>query len=362
MKKTANGAGIVLSSLLSALLCILLLTVPVVSALCSFTQTQTIHKVIKDIDFVQLVAQHEELRTTLEKYGIDGNFLDGITETELVEELVDAYVQSIFEGKAFDPYVVEGIILSHKQDAIDLFRRLAEEHGSNAANLTDEEFFAQILNAVRTEWEQIIAVLPSAEDMGLTQQDYEEWASAFGKALHAPVKLRGSTSFMTELVDGTLSLGRAVLYLRAGTPVKAVTVLIAIVSLLILLLRWPRFKGFLWLCVVYLLSAALTAVGAGALSNLTLDVEGIVQFLLKPVLSVFTSEMNRCAILTAVLGVIFLTVFILGKVVLSGNHQKTAPQLEVNEPAEVTELVAAEPAAEEDSLDDLLRRAEVFEE
>lgn len=349
MKATANVFGTILSAVLSVVLVLLLLCSPVVSALCSFTQPETISKVIKDIDFVELVTRHEELRTTLEKYGIDGHFLDGITETELMEQLVEAYIQSIFEGKAFDPHVAEDIILAHKAETVSLFRRLAEERGDNTAGISDEEFFNMILDAIHTEWDKITAALPSAEDMGLTQKDYDEWETVHGDAvqpLNAPFKLNQSAISPEEPTEKEIPLGKLVMYLRDGVPVIAVSIVAAVISALILLFRWPRFKGFMWLAVIYLLDAVLLFAGTGALSfsgaQQMLPSEGVLDLLLMPVLSVFTAEMNRCGVIFAVIGVLCIAVFILGRILLRNCKNRRDAQAEEHVPQEVPQIQSAE--------------------
>lgn len=323
LKNTANFFGVVLSVVLSIVLVVLLLAAPIVSAVCSFTEAKTIHKVIKNIDFVELVTQHEELRTTLESYGMDGHFLDGITETELVEDLVFAYVDSIFEAKSFNIQVVQDIVMSHREEAVSLFRRLAEEKGNDTSDISDEEFFQMILSAIETEWEAITSSLPSAADMGLTQENYEEWEAVFGDSLvplRAPKKLSESALPAQDAEETEIPLGLIILYLRSGIPVTAVIVALAVLSVLIVLCRWPRFKGFMWLSVVYLLAAVLLFVLGGSLGGLPVDLvlpdEGVMGYLVLPVLSVFAEEMTHWGIWIAVLGAVFLAVFIVGRVLL----------------------------------------------
>lgn len=333
LKKIANGFGIILSTLLSIVLLVVLLAAPIVNAVCSFTEAKTIHKIIKDIDFVELVARHEELRDTLEKYGIDGQFLDGITETELVEQLVQAYIESLFEGKLFDPQVAEDIILAHKDEAISLFRRLAEEQGKNTADITDDEFFASILNAVHTEWEKIMSALPLAEDLGLTQEEYDEWAENHGwntKTLNAPARLSESMTSADDASEGEIPPGRIILYLRTGAPVRAVILAAAVLSVLILLLRWPRFQGFMWLAVDYLLAAVLLFACTGGVSSQgvqrMIPTEELLDLLLIPVISVFTDQMNRYGVILAVLGIVFIAVFVLGRLLLRTLKQRHEEQ------------------------------------
>ena len=360
LKNTANFFGITLSVVLSIVLLALLLAAPVVSAVCSFTEAKTIHKVIKDIDFVELVVQHDELRTTLAEYGIDGHFLDGVSETELVEDLVFSYVDSIFEAKAFNTQVVQDIVLSHKEEAISLFRRLAEENGNNTQGISDEEFFDMILSAIQTEWEAITSSLPSAEDMGLTQENYEEWEAVFGDSLtplRAPKKLSESVLTSEEPAAEEIPVGLIILYLRSGIPVTAMIVAVAILSVLIVLLRWPRFKGFMWLAVVYLLAAVLTFVSGGSLSGLPvqqfLPQEGVMDLLILPVISVFAAEMIRWAIWIAVIGVVFLAVFVVGRVLL-GKASKTHAIEETQDACLCTndDAPAIEPVSEEEIIEE----------
>lgn len=360
LKAFGNGLGIVLSSLLSVVLVVLLLAAPFVSAVCSFTQPDTIHKVIKDIDFVEIVAQHEELQLTLAQYGIDGHFLDGVTETELMEKLVEAYVQSIFEGKKFDPHVVEDIIVAYKDDAITLFRRLAEEKGSNIANLSDEEFFSQILNAVRTEWEKITSVLPSAEDMGITQAHYDQWASAARDKLplQAPKKLGEASALIDTVESGVKTVGDILFYIRSGAPVRIVLTVIVVFSVLILACRWPRFKGCMWLCVLYFLSALLDFAISGAMTGLAAARDGVTGLLISPVISVFAGELTKYGIFLVVIGAVMLVVFILGRVILS-SVKKNGSNTEETDADEPVEMPAE---AEEDSTAELLKRVEVFED
>lgn len=334
LKKTANVFGILLSVLFSVVLLLLLVAAPVVNALCSFTEAKTIHKVIQNIDFVEIVTQHDELRETLAEYGMDGHFLDGITETALTEELVYAYVDSLFEGKEFSPQVVENIVVAHREQAVSLFRRLAEEKGNQTSNVSDEEFFEMILNAIQTEWDKIFAALPTAEDMGLTTESYAGMQYDSTITLCASKSLSRSVPQEEEPAEQEIPLGSYVMYLRSGAPMRMIILAVAILSVMIALLRWTRLKGFLWLAVVYLLSAVL---GFGCTAGLDIvyqfvPTEGITELLVVPVLSVLADTMNRGSLLIGVLGILFLAVYITSRILLKkrqnacGLNSETTPE------------------------------------
>ena len=340
LKKTANIFKSLLSVLFSIVLVLLLVAAPVVNTLCSFTEAKTIHKVIKNIDFVELVTRHDELRETLAQYGMDGYFLDGVTETALTEDLVYAYVDSLFEGKEFSPQVVENIVVSHREQAISLFRRLAEEKGNQTSDVSDEEFFAMILDAIRTEWDKIFAALPTAEDMGLTPESYEDIAGMQDDStitLCAAKSLSRSAPQEEEPSEQEIPLGSYVMYLRSGAPTRIVLIAVAVLSVLIAVLRWTRLKGFLWLAVVYLLSAVLSFVCADGLDIVQqfVPTEGITELLVLPVLSVFAETMKQGSLLIAVIGILFLAVYIAGGILLKKRQSSCAmnPETTLEEPS-----------------------------
>lgn len=257
--KALNVIRVIAAVILSIALVLALMAAPIISAAESLTKPKGLHEVVREIDFVQLVIQHRELRDTLEIYGVDGDFLDAIADTELTEDTVTAYIESLFENKEFTPDVLEEIMKKHREEVLRIFKKLIDTKYPQYKGMSDDELFAELVSIMRSQWDTVFAALPTAEDLGLTQEEYDALVS--GRYL--PDGLRNVRHYApaeANQKDSGMSVGEVIMLLKQGTASTILIISIVVLSCLIFALRLRKFSGFLWLFIDYAIAAVFTIV------------------------------------------------------------------------------------------------------
>ena len=171
--------------------------------------------------------------------------------------------------------------------------------------------------------------------------------------LHSKGALRmsvqpGAGSETEELGDEVINIIRMA---QDGTLTLLLVAAIAALALLIFLLRWPRFKGFMWVAVVLLIGAISVLLLSGTFSILLQTAMGQeyykVESLIAPVMDVIKGTMLTAALIYAVVAVALIVLFVVLRKVL--RRHKTAQAQVVEQPPMDTEAPTAEifPAATE---------------
>lgn len=343
MKKTLNFLGIFLSVILSVVLFVTLIASPLVNMVSTAFRPDTVKKIIEQIDFVELVLSNEELRAELANHGIDAEFLDEIKESKIVEEGVSAFIESLFEGKEFTKETVQNIIERGHEEAVYYIKGLSKRLGHELHELPDEEVKQIILDSVDESWDRLTESLPTPEDLGITQEEYD------------------AMSLLGNILSGEeLSAGQIIKIFYDGAVINLLLIVAAVLSVLILLLRFPKCKGFLWLFVVYLIAALLTF-GEGAVIN-AIDVsvfpelEQLQDELLAPILSVMSGIIKAGAWTLLGSAVLWLAVYIAVKI-LKKVHKRTKALPLVTEEDDGA-IEAPDAAEEQESIDDIIAATE----
>ena len=92
---------------------------------------------------------------------------------------------------------------------------------------------------------------------------------------------------------------------------------IGVISILILVFRFVRFKGFMWLTVVYALCGGLIFLTSMSLGDAVKEVVAVtepgMEALITPLISILAAEMMKGAGVLVGLAVLFVLVFVIGR-------------------------------------------------
>lgn len=151
-----------------------------------------------------------------------------------------------------------------------------------------------------------------------------------------------------EIADEVLKLAQMA---KNGTLTLALVGVMAVFALLICLLRWPRFKGFMWVAVMLLIGAVFVALAGvaymllpGMIANQGGQTVSVISAA-KPVIKIIANSMFVAAAIYAAVAIVLIVLFVIFRKAL--RKQKTAKAVAAAR-AEAIEEVAqeAEAAAE----------------
>lgn len=280
-----NFFGILLAIILSIITLGTLIITPIISSASSFLQTDTLHKMISDINLSDMFESYITEAAPDSWDDLDVEFIDEFMSSELVKDIIDLYLNNllgIVEQDRIDSINQEQIDMllnKHMPEMISIIRpRIPAE-----LPVTDAEITQYATSALTPILVELVALLPTLEDLGLDST---------------------TISILHMLHNGTLL--RYTIYA------------VLILSLLIVLCRFPRFKGFGWLSVAYLLATLilfLLGQNAQNIISALLSEEFLekTDFLLQPLLNLFRSNFLLVARNTLIVAVTCLLVFILGR-------------------------------------------------
>ncbi len=281
-KKIMNVLGILMAAIVSMILAIVLVATPVVSGAASFFKADNLTKIVRSIDFEELLFGDGALEQQLGEYGF---LLEAFSETNVMEEVVELYINDVMSAlngsgeKQLTADAVQELLIGHMDDIMPVVKA---KLGDAAAFLPEEEIKKSVVNYLDTYGDSIIGMIPSIEDLGLSEE------------VLVGVRLLGEGKIVTLMLITAIGL-----------------------SILVLLLRWVRLKGFLWLGVTYLLSAVvvgLASFGIGGAVAVLVSVAGpMAELAAEPILAVLSAYMFKGAGIYAGLAVLFIIIFTVGR-------------------------------------------------
>lgn len=317
VKIIGNIFGIFFAILLSFVLFAMLIATPIVSTATNLITPNTINQVISEIDVETLLqdALPEESES-----GIPKEVITQFIKTDAAKEIITLYTEEVsatFKGESTDGISAEAI---------------NQIFNENIDELVD------ILYPYVPKEEQI-----SKEDLKLTlSQNLEASANDITQMLPDVKELINQEN--NEIMQ-------AATIVFSGLILKVCIFACVLLSLLIYALRFPRFKGFMWLGVVYLLATlvvlAIGIAGSSVSSASALLLESIPAEMLgivTPIISVIFAKVTICGLVLLALTVLFITTFVLCRIFIV-NKNKTkkameddlAKEVEEAQPASVTE-------------------------
>lgn len=144
-----------------------------------------------------------------------------------------------------------------------------------------------------------------------------------------------------EIVDTVLKLGRMA---KNGTLTLLFVGVIVVLALLICLLRWPRFKGFMWVAVMLLIGAVLVALAGvaykvlpGIIAEQGGQAAGIISAA-KPAIKIIANSMFVAAGIYAGVAIVLIVLFAVFRKML--RKQKAAKAEAVARAAAIEEIAA----------------------
>lgn len=286
-KKIANVCGIFVAIVLSVILLLMLMLTPIISGVTTLVQGKTLHKLVENIDFTEFIPEPEGNSTDPTV-----NAMFELVETEFFVECVNLYVSDLLaalEGEQPDNLTLDalnGLKEEHREELTEVMHNMLLAVDGVSEELVTDQIVQERLDEMYDELiPALVEQLPTLEEIGVEQ----------------------------EVLDGLILL-------RDKTIKMAFIAVIVVVSLLILVCRWPRFKGFIWLAVVYILSCPVVLLersfmdGIGS-SILTDELADLTQ-VLELILASLKHSMIIGAVVYMVLAVIFVVIAVLGRKML----------------------------------------------
>jgi hypothetical protein len=129
-----------------------------------------------------------------------------------------------------------------------------------------------------------------------------------------PLGSAGEEEQDAEIADWVLKFA---VMAKNGTLTLLFVGVIAVLALLICLLRWPRFKGLMWVAVMLLIGAVFVALAGVAMAVMpgifadSLGVDGSVLQLVKPVIGIVSGSMYIAAAIYAGVAIVLIVLFAL---------------------------------------------------
>lgn len=293
-KTIFNILGILLAIIFSVLTLSFLITSPVISTGTALFQPDTLQQILIDMDLSQQLESTLKKTVPADLPELDVDFVNVLVESDLTNDLLKLYVDnlmSVLETKhmeSINQTQVHQVLETHMPDLIYMIRSsLPSEVPISDTQLTD-----YAITTIEPVLLSMVSELPNPQDFGVN--------------------------------DTTLSI---IHILYKGILAKFFLGLIAILSILIVLVRFPRFKGFLWLGITYLLASGILASVATQAKTFTAliiptDVTSLLGFAINPIINLVKHHLNNGARNTVIPGIVFILIFVMGRVLLSVMKKK----------------------------------------
>lgn len=300
LKGIANVFGILLALVLSLVLFVMLITTPLASAAGSFMQTETLKKVVKNIDYAELFTDME-IVGDMSETGLDPEMIATLMESGMVEDIVELYADGVFdmlEGKrdeiALSAETVNGILQKYLDDIVPIVKAMIP-----AEYPVPDEMIRSMTSEMLKEYSgEITGMLPAAEDLGINR----------------------------EIV-------MAVNMLRDGTVLMGIIGVVGVLSILILLCRFVRFKGFMWLGVVYVIGGVISFLASmsmgDAVKSVVAAAEPGLEAVITPITGIIAAEMMKGAGVLVGLAALFIIVFVVGRKIMRRRNEMLQTQTEM---------------------------------
>ena len=289
-KKIVNVLGIIVSAVISLILTGVLIITPLVNGVSSFFEKENLSRVVERIDFAELLFGEEGISPEM---GKANPLLENMMQTGMFEDLLELYIEDVLgtiEGtgeKHLTTQAVLEVVSDHKGEMVPMMR---ETLGVGEELLSDEDIEQYVLMMFEENGDSFLETFPTMEELGLSE----------------------------EMLEG-------IRILASGILVKAAIVAVVCLSIFILLCRWGRFKGFIWLGVVYAVSAVVVLLEALGISNagavITPTVGVAVGTVVKPMLSLMSELLFKSAGLFAGLALVFILIYGVGRKIKSNISQ-----------------------------------------
>lgn len=283
-KKVLNVFGIIFGVIFSFALIGSLVVAPALSGANNFFKTENLKKMVNEIDFSVIVAD-----TMGGMSDEDSEMMDVLFEEGIMDEFLELYVEDLFAAldgdsatKKLTAESVQEIFENHMDVFVNMTKAQMDEE--TLQYVTDQEIEDMLREGLAEEAEGMAQSFPSLQDMGLDAE--------------------------TLNVIGMF---------RDGLVATVGIVLVSVFAVIVLICQFPRFKSFMWLGVDFILGGGLTLVLAMGFEVLLKAVMVEIEFgneILDPMVETFAGSMKMGALVELGLAVIFIVIFIVGRMML----------------------------------------------
>lgn len=307
VKIILNIFGILLSIVLSLVLLLTIVVSPVFTAASDIVKPETIHKVITNINYEQLLVDNGiDVENSMEEYGIPAQAITDIMESDMVGDVIELYakeVEAALAGNMDTEFLNADAIKQIAGENIDEIVNIAlqfipEEEIPTDVSIEEvkEQVKVGITEYVETNAEEIVSYLPDVKEMIVESVD-------------------------TQTIE-------VIRYVQNGTFTGIIWGIIIVLSAIIYLLRFPRFKGFMWLAVVYFLGAISTFALGSTLNGTLLDmiIESVpeLNIVVTPAAEAVYASIIKVGIILMVLTALYIAAFVVGRVFLAKRKKALA--------------------------------------
>lgn len=264
-----------LTAFLAVILSIVFIVSAVATVLCAtvvaFIKPENIVELVQSVDYSSLLANMEDMNTpdpdvpsATPESGYKEELIDDIMKSETAKELLGEYAQgvtSVITGNELSEGLTADKLQNIVNENMDEIVGLVKEHSDGS--LSDDEIREQINTEIIDKADEIVAMLPSVEDVKDATEDQA-------------VKMLG------KIFKPTLTY--------------AMIALTVIIALLIYACRYKRFGGFIWIGVDCLLASALVFVVSVAVNlcqSVIVDMLSINIEIVDSILMILTSTISK---------------------------------------------------------------------
>lgn len=294
-KIIANIFGIILALFVSLFTFSVLISTPALSTGTKILQPEAIQDIIEDMEL------SEQLESLLQESApddfreLDITFIDDLMSSDLMSDILELYIDNLMgilendQMESINQTQIHKLLDKHMPDMVIMIRKSLPSE----VPITEDELTDYAFETVEPALFSMVSNLPNLEDLGVD--------------------------------DNLLSI---IHKLYQGTLLKISIVLISLLSVLIILLRFPRFKGFLWLGITYLLAAVTLVFLSGQIDIVLENVlpeEAIetLGFAIEPIIKLVKNQFHTYARNIAIFSAIFILIFVVGRVLLAIFKKKT---------------------------------------
>lgn len=290
LKTILNLFGILLAIILSLFTFATLLATPVVSAGTSLLKPDTIQQVIQDMNLSEQLEKTLKESAHSDLQNLDVKFIDDLMASELMNDILQLYIDNMV-GLLEKDYMetinqqqIQELLNKHTPTLVTMTR----SYLPSDLPLSDTEISKYACDMLEPALLTMVSTLPTLEELG---------------------------------IDNTTLAIIHMLY--NGILLKYCFVGMGILSALVFLCRFPRFKGFMWLGITYLFSAIVLFLVTGNVdafisSRLPESAKESLSFAIEPISSLLKTTFTNYGRIIISLAIVFIILFVLGRFLLSG--------------------------------------------
>lgn len=303
LKIILNVLGILAAIVVSFILTAVLVVTPIVSYATSYLKSDEMYESIENV--VSTVVDNMPVSSDEEEVMVK------VMKTELMADVIDLYVENIYADligtepeTVLTEEAIRAIAEAHRDEINPLVNEYVEGQikqafGGLEIELGDVELKLMVDEVIDGMVPEIYSALPTLEQIGIGEDTIMIFRNVYN-----------------------------------GIYLKSMYIYIAVFSVLIIICRFPRFKGFMWNGVVYLISAvfvlgvSLLIKGSSAMlisGMVPGDIPGVENIVI-PFINGLSGELFKGAGIIALSAVVFILVFVIGRLIFV---KKNNPNMEV---------------------------------